>query len=48
MEEIIKQIHREYKSVNNDTLIFVEGDYIWKKYFVKQRKNFAKYKEDMT
>ena len=26
----------------------MEGNYIWKKYFVKQRKNFARYKEDMT
>lgn len=26
----------------------MEGNYIWKKYFVKQKKNFARYKEDMT
>lgn len=26
----------------------MEGNYIWKKYFVKQRKNFSRYKEDMT
>ena len=41
-------MRREYKSVNNDPLIFMEGNYIWKKYFVKQRKNFSRYKEDMT
>ena len=49
MEEIIKQIHREYKSVNYDTLIFnMKGNYIWKKYSVKPKKNFARCKEDMT
>lgn len=28
-------------------LFFMEGNYIWKKYFVKQRKDFWKCKEDM-
>ena len=33
---------------NNDTLIFMKGNYIWKKFFVKPKKNFARCKEDMT
>ena len=41
MEEIIKQIHREYKSVNNDTLIFnMKGKLHMEKIFCETEEKF--------